>query len=85
MIRTFAALRNRTAFAAYATVLAIGLAAVLLGGCFSAAAQSAPGDATLDCLVLTGQGAGYHLLTDKGNAVANGWDTSADVYCDVAS
>ena len=59
--------------------------AVGLSGCFSPAAKSAPPTAVLDCLVLTGQGAGHHLLTDKGTAIANGWDadTNTDVFCDV--
>lgn len=69
------------------TLLLLAAAALGLSGCFSPAAKAAPDSATLDCLVLVGQGTGSHLLTDKANAVANGWgdDTNADVYCDVAA
>ena len=67
-----------------ALVSAVALAAFGVSGCFSQAAKDAPPAAALRCHVLEGQGAGTSFVTDKATAVAQGFDTSDQIFCDVA-
>jgi len=64
--------------------LIVTAAAFGLAGCLSPAAQQAPNDTVLRCQVLRGQGAGSSFETDKATVIAQGLDTSPDVYCDIA-